>query len=331
MPKRSSARGFRRQILTVLAVLVAVFPAAAQPPLESADELFVRARALMKAGDYADALPLLERSHALEPTLGTRFNMAICESRVGKLIQAREHLTSVIEESPREDARRVHAERALNELSPRIPHLVLELDDPRQELELVRLDDETLSEIEPNEPYPIDPGTHELEVVVARQAPQRRTFRVAERQMYTWSLGRRFATESKPVVRDDRATPPALKGEFWTTRRTAAVVAGGASLASFGIAVGFVFSARSIYSSSEQYCNANDVCESEGVERRDHAREHGRIATVAATVGVAAAAAGVTLWLTGSQDSDAAHSIRVGFRGGVAGARDSALVLQGSY
>jgi hypothetical protein len=136
------------------------------------------------------------------------------------------------------------------------------------------------------------------------------------------------------VARDDLGLSLPVQNEapFWSTRRTAAVVAGGASLASFGVAVGFVFSARSIYESSEPYCQANDVCEPTGIERRDDAREHGRIATVAATVGVTAAAAALTLWFSGSPDENSSRSVRLGVRGNAfAGAREGAVFLRGTY
>jgi hypothetical protein len=327
-----------RRIFSVgLSVLLAAPGALAQPVNASAEELFVRARGMMKSGDCTSALPLLEQSHALEPTLGTRFNMAICESRLGKLVQAREHLLSVIDASAPEDNRRAHAERALRELVPRIPHLVLELDESRHELESVRLDGETLLGMKANEPYPVNPGSHELEVVLARDEPQVRRFSLAERQLYTWSLGGLSGVSAASAAPNPASSAPAPSDapepDFWNTRRTAAVVAGGASLASFGVAVGFTLNARSIYDSSDAECDADDRCSDEGIELRDRARERGRIATVAAAVGVAAGAAAAVLWLTASPErSSSSGSTRVGVRGNALGpARSGSIVLQGNF
>lgn len=328
--------GLRWLVVLIAAMLVAGF-AEAQAQDETADQLFLRARTFMKEGNCGAALPLLVRSHELEPTLGTRFNIAICESRTGRLTQAAEHLRSVVEQSAPNDDRRAHAERALGELLPRIPRLVVDLDPTSRPLELVRLDGEALSGLKANEPYPVNPGAHVLEVTLVGEAPQTRRFSVAERSLYTWSLA---STSSAPAeaLRPPPPAPPAEGTErpeapFWTTRRKASVLAAGASVAAFAVATGFAVSAKSIHSTTS--CSASDVCDEEGdVEDRDRAREHGRIATVAATVGLSAALASVTLWLTGDPPAPtAARALRVGVRGSVAmgSSRGASLVLQARY
>ena len=133
----------------------------------------------------------------MEPTIGARFNMAICEGRLGMLTRAAEHLRSVIETSAPGDDRRAHAERALDELLPRIPHLVIELDPARHTIELVRFDGEPLPDLRANEPFAINPGSHELEVVLSGETPQTRRFSVTERQVYTWSLGGRGVVQTE--------------------------------------------------------------------------------------------------------------------------------------
>jgi hypothetical protein len=325
----------------LLVGILTTFPAVADVPPGSAEELFVRARALMKAGDCAGALPLLEQSHELEPTLGARFNMAICESRLGKLTQAAEHLQSVVEGSPPDDERRAHAERALKELLPRIPRLVVEIDEARHRLEVVRLDGETLVGLRANERFAINPGPHELEVRLSGEAPQLRRFDAAERQLYTWSVGAPLATTIPPTSPQPSAVDPndsrgieREKPFVWTTQRKAAVVAGGASLAAFGIGTGFALSARSIYDSSEPDCPSGDFCEPAGIEKRDRARRHGSIATVSFTVGVASAFAAGLLWFTeNAHQSALAPTLRVGVYGnGLTGrAKTGGIVLEGRY
>jgi hypothetical protein len=103
-------------------------------------------------------------------------------------------------------------------------------------------------------------------------------------------------------------------------------------LASFGVATGFALSARSIYASAE--CGSDDFCSDEGVSTRTRAREHGNIATVAATVGLASALAAGTLWLTGGRSSPERSSTpRVVMRGTVSVRRADGVgfVLEGSY
>jgi hypothetical protein len=324
-----------RFFAVLFAGLLPTLPVHAEPDAESADALFVRARSLMKAGDCANALPLLEQSHSLEPTLGTRFNMAICEGRLGKLTQALEHLRSVVDASAPTDERRSHAERALRELMPRIPYLVLEVDAARHELELVRLDGEPLSSIRVNEPFAINPGTHELEVVLVRETPQTRRFRVVERQVYTWSLSGTNAAQPTTSGNTQNVTTRAPRDvtaasePVWTTQRVAAAVAAGTSVAAFGVGAGFALSARSVYDSST--CTPDDVCDRDNMEIRDRARMQGKIATVAVTVGVASALGAVTLWLTGAPRRSTPSKPRLGVHLSAAGGPVGGIVVEGSY
>jgi hypothetical protein len=296
----------------------------------------------MKAGDCTTAVPLLEQSHALEPALGTRFNLALCEARVGKLTQAAEHLRSVIEASAPGNERRAHAERALQDLLPRIPRLIIEIDEGRQTVESVQLDGTPLEGLRANEPFAINPGAHEIEVLLTDHAPQSHRFTVAERQFYTWSVGgtARVAVISQP--RTESANPdhppspaPDERPFVWTTQRTAAVIAGGASLAALGIGTGFALSARSIYDTSEGDCSGDDVCKNlDGIEERDRARQHGNIATVAFTVGVSAAVAAGVLWFTGApREATASSSLELGatLTGSVSRPDGIELVVTGSY
>lgn len=328
----------RFRVAALFSALLQTLPVNAEPAPGSAEELFVRARGLMKAGDCANALPLLEQSHAMEPTVGTRFNMAMCEGKLGKLKQAAEHLQSVVDASAPNDERRAHAERALREVMLRMPYLVLELDPERHELEAVRLDGEALSGLRVNEPFGIDPGPHELEVVLVREPPQARRFSISERQVYTWSLGGMSVAPAASTAaasetrQKDAATPSESPESRWTTQHTVAVVAAGTSVVSFGVATGFALSARSIYDSSEPECSSDDTCTSEGSRIRERARKQGNVATGALIVGIASAVAAGTLWFTApTLSSSRAQSFRVGVRVDPSRFGGGGIVFAGSY
>lgn len=70
----------------LLAILLTAAPPATNP--KEADALFAKARALMKEGNSAQACPLLEQSHALDPALGTLLNLGDCYETTGRLVQA---------------------------------------------------------------------------------------------------------------------------------------------------------------------------------------------------------------------------------------------------
>lgn len=73
--------------LLITIILAASTAAPAANPKE-ADALFKQARALIKEGKQAQACPLFEKSHALDPALGTLLNMADCYEATGRLVQA---------------------------------------------------------------------------------------------------------------------------------------------------------------------------------------------------------------------------------------------------
>lgn len=66
--------------------LLAATALAAEParPQSEADHLFTRARGLLAQKKFAEACPLLEKSHKLEPALGTLLNLADCLEKWGR-------------------------------------------------------------------------------------------------------------------------------------------------------------------------------------------------------------------------------------------------------
>jgi hypothetical protein len=74
----------------LIAITLAASTAASTPAAnpKEADDLFKKARALIKEGKQAQACPLFEKSHALDPALGTLLNIADCYEATGRLVQA---------------------------------------------------------------------------------------------------------------------------------------------------------------------------------------------------------------------------------------------------
>jgi hypothetical protein len=80
-----------------LLLAIAVTAVTAAPPTpapevtadpKAADALFMQARALIKEGKAVQACPLLEKSHALDPALGTLLNLGDCYESTGRTVQA---------------------------------------------------------------------------------------------------------------------------------------------------------------------------------------------------------------------------------------------------
>ena len=79
-----------------------------------ADKLFRQAVESMKAGDFAAACPLLDRSYQLDPKDGTLFTQANCRDREGKLMIAAGHYRAYVRsfEKMTGVTRQKHKERA---------------------------------------------------------------------------------------------------------------------------------------------------------------------------------------------------------------------------
>ncbi len=112
----------------VLVLLVArVVHADDEGPSARADRLFGEAMALIEQGNYRDAYPRLDESQRLDPGLGTQYNLALCEERIGMHARAWRNLKAV-ETLAHASGKRTREEAArakLREITPRVPHLKL--------------------------------------------------------------------------------------------------------------------------------------------------------------------------------------------------------------
>ena len=70
--------------VVLLALVARVAHADDERPSARADRLFGEAMALIEQGNYRDACPRLDESQRLDPGLGTQYNLALCEVRIGK-------------------------------------------------------------------------------------------------------------------------------------------------------------------------------------------------------------------------------------------------------
>ena len=112
------------RVASSLAVLACTASAFAQNPEAAATAEFDRGRALMKQHKYKEACAAFEHSQKLDPQNGTLFNLADCNSHVGKIATAwlayRDLGTS--DTNP---GRRGEAVRRAAELEKRLPKLLV--------------------------------------------------------------------------------------------------------------------------------------------------------------------------------------------------------------
>jgi hypothetical protein len=135
-----------------------------------ADRLFHEATQLEDAGNYAAACPRLEQSNALDPAIGTQFNLADCYEHTGYLAHAFTLFRSVegIAKAAGKEQRELSARQRADALEARVPRLRLELAPGANVPGLqVRRDDTAIAPEDLHSRLPLDPGTH----VVSASAP----------------------------------------------------------------------------------------------------------------------------------------------------------------
>ena len=145
-----------------LAVIVAMSSPASAEDLERAQELFEKGRALVGQNKHAEACPLFEQALGLGAGLGTELNLATCWSKIGRLIDARKLFGAILlkTKTPELAKARAVAEQSIAEIDERMPKLQIE----RGSLSAtatIYLDGTEI--VDPSEPIPVDPGTHEIE------------------------------------------------------------------------------------------------------------------------------------------------------------------------
>jgi len=178
MKKMQSTYATRLAITAALVALPAAARAADPTPASSAQALFDRAMELMDEGNDARACPMLEQSLRLDPAMGTRYRLAECYEKTGRLSAAYTLYSEVTEEArlagmtDRETRARARSEALfpmLARLVVWVPADVAQTPDLRVTLDGTPLDPTTWV----GEPRIVELGEHILEAT----APGHKTYR----------------------------------------------------------------------------------------------------------------------------------------------------------
>ena len=142
-------------------------PAAHAEQLDAAGarEAFRDAMTLEAAGDYAGALAKLQQVAAYKSTPQVRFNIGICQEKLGRLVVALgEYRIALADAQQDPSARKVvpEARRAIAALEPRIPTLTLTRGSGADAAE-VTMDGRSVLQSQLDSPFAIDPGKHAVE------------------------------------------------------------------------------------------------------------------------------------------------------------------------
>ncbi|WP_437492541.1 hypothetical protein WME75_18250 [Sorangium sp. So ce1014] len=130
----------------------------------AAEKLFREGRALLVEQRFAEACPKLEESQRLEPSLGTKLNVAYCHERLGAVATAwvgfQEALTTARTEG--DAAREAFARSRIEAIAPRVPWLRVRVSagDAGADQLAILIDGAALDPVAWDKELPVDPGEH---------------------------------------------------------------------------------------------------------------------------------------------------------------------------
>jgi hypothetical protein len=289
-----------------LALLAVPSTAGAQDPatessaeaLKRAREQFGQALALQTAGDWAGALSLLKEVAAVKSTPQVRFNMALCEERLGRLVAALGDYELAAADARASEADQVaeEVESRLESLRQRIPKITIKRGRGAEAAE-VAVDGVSVGDQVIGTPMPTDPGPHTIDAKASGFKPYRKAVRLAEQQ-----------TETIEVVLEPEPVPPpgAGMGGARAGGRSPVLgyVIGGIGIASLG-ASGVFFGLRAgKISDLDKACPDRTCPSSDQQSDIDAGKLYTTIANVTLAVGIAAVAGGVVLVLTSGPSTE---------------------------
>lgn len=269
----------------VAAALLAVGSGQAVAQSAEAEVLFRDGKKLMAKGQYAEACLAFEGSFKKDPVATTLLNLADCREKNGQLASAWGHFVEAARLARGQGAIEKSAQDRADALEPKLSYLVVAVpDDVRVEGLVIKRDGAPMDPAEWNRKMPIDGGRHTVEARAPAHEP--------------WSTSVEVGTsgdEKSLTVPAFRAMPrPAASSSGMTGRRKLALGGWALGAVSLGAALAFELSARSSYDDAKA-ATTNPARRS----AYDTANDRRLYAGVALGVGVAAAAAGTLLWITG--------------------------------
>jgi hypothetical protein len=282
----------------------------------AAEALFREGRALSDAGDIAGSCAKFRESSRLDSAVGTTFNLADCEERLGHLATAWTLFDEVAQRLPAADKRHTVSQARAAALEPRLPKLSIKLAAQAGDGARVTRDGVELGPASLGTPLPVDPGEHL--VVVSAPGRAERSFKliVSEREIRTLEVATGelsvAAGETKPQAAGPLAPPPP---SVHHGSNTLGYVLGGVGIAGFitgGIAGALLLQKKGVVS---DHCNADKRCDDEGLAATRSGKTLGIVTTAGLVTGVVGVGAGTYLILSAaSRETPNTASITLGGR-----------------
>jgi hypothetical protein len=286
-----------------------VFAEASETDRSLAQSLFEQGKALMDAGQLAEACPKLQESQRLDPGGGTLLNLALCHERQGRIASAWTEFKEALSVA-RRDGRQERIDAAsehIAALEPQLPFLTIAVASPAQGQEL-RLDGAVVGEAAWGAPLSLDPGTH----VLSAKAPGRKPWslsvtlvRAEKRSVAVPALQAEDATSPSepPAPADPVSAAPSQRASdskpLGRKSNIAGLVVGGVGVAAIGVGGYFGIRALSKRSQSTKLCSTDTTCSAQGVTYNEQAYDAAWVSNIGIGVGLVAVGVGA-YWLLAS-------------------------------
>lgn len=296
-----------------------------------AARLFDEGMDLMDHGQWAEACAKLEESLRLELKGGTLINLASCREKEGKTATALARYNEALGAARRDGRsdRERAALAAITNLTRKLSWLTIAVSDAARAVPglEVKRDDEIVATAQWGIAVAVDPGKHTLTASAPGMKPWEQGAEISRQGASVTvtvppleSIGIAVVPDASPSgapsaehFPSEEPVPPPEDNGARRTFRAAALITGGVGLV--GIVLGSVYGGIAISqkNQSEKSCPGGSVgpCFADGVAESKDAVSNGNISTVAFSVGAAAVAGAVVLWVVAPKARAQATSVRV--------------------
>jgi hypothetical protein len=278
-----------------------------------AEGLFNDAKQLLDKGDTTHACPKFAESLRLDPTLGTRLNLAHCYEVAGKTASAWGEYKEVVRQShaANDEKRAQIAQQKVDAIEAKLSHVTFRA--PSSDGVSFKLDGAALEAAVLGTSVPVDPGDHAIEATAPGKKTYKSTFHVDPQSSSNVDVPALAdapvpVTPPPPVVAEQpHDEAPTDNG----TKRTVGYIVGGAGIVAIGVGVYFGVRTLSLASDVSSACPNGPCTSPDAIDKNSTAHTDALISDITIGVGVVALAASAYLILT----SKSSHSPnRAGFQ-----------------
>jgi len=243
-------RDTRRSFATIAVLLATLGATSAAHAVSEQDrkagrEQLTQAQDLKKQGQLQEALAHFEESQRLDPKLTTLMELADCEERLGKLLEAQSHFAAARDKAAHDELpqSKAKAEQRRAAVEARLAHLTLQLAADAPANAQVFSDDALLEAASLGTALTTNPGEHVIVVKAAEHDDAKYTVKLAEGDSQTLPIAAGPLTaKAAPLPPPPPKAAPVqtvstadISTSSGSTRRTLGIVAGSVGVVGIGV------------------------------------------------------------------------------------------------